>query len=65
MTQNRLPPGWDTDRVQRVLDHYEQQTDLDAVAEAATLAEDSIQTVMKVPRKLVPTIRELIAKHSA
>jgi hypothetical protein len=63
MTQNRFPPGWDEERVQRVLAHYEQQTPEEALAvdEAAFAEQD--ETVMKVPHDLVPAVRELIAKH--
>jgi hypothetical protein len=32
MTKNRFPKGWDEDRVKRVLDHYENQTEEEAVA---------------------------------
>jgi hypothetical protein len=31
--QNKFPPGWDEARVRRVLAHYEQQTEAEAVAE--------------------------------
>jgi len=63
MKQSKFPAGWDEQRVRRVLEHYEQQTDEQAVAEDEAAYEDSTQTVMEVPRELVPTIRELIAKH--
>jgi len=33
MTQSKFPPGWDEDRVRRVLEHYERQSDDEAVAE--------------------------------
>ncbi len=33
MTENRFPPGWDEERVRRVLEHYEQRSDEEAVAE--------------------------------
>lgn len=65
MTQNRFPPGWDNERVQRVLAHYEGQTEAEAVAEDEAMSEDPTQTVMEVPRELVPAIRELIARHRA
>ena len=65
MTQSRFPPGWDSDRVQRVLSHYEGQTESEAVAEDEAMSEDPTQTVMEVPRELVPAIRELIARHRA
>ena len=61
MKQSKFPPGWDEQRVRRVLEHYESQTDEEAVAEdEAALATAS---VMNVPAELVPTVRELIAKH--
>ena len=63
MKQSKFPPGWDEQRVRRVLEHYEQQTEEEAVAEDEAAFEDAAQTVMEVPRELVPTIRELIAKH--
>ena len=31
--QNRFPEGWDEDRVLRIIDHYENQTDEEAIAE--------------------------------
>jgi len=63
MKQSKFPPGWDEERVRRVLDHYEQQTEEEAVAEDEATFEDSTQAVVEVPRELVPAIRELIAKH--
>ena len=33
MNQDKLPDGWDEDRVQRVLAHYAGQTESEAVAE--------------------------------
>jgi hypothetical protein len=63
MKQSKFPPGWDEKKVQRVLKHYEQQTEEEAVAEDEAAYEDSTQTIMEVPRELVPSIRELIAKH--
>jgi hypothetical protein len=63
MKQNKFPPGCDEKKVQRVLKHYEQQTEEEAVAEDEAAYEDSTQAIMEVPRELVPSIRELIAKH--
>ncbi len=63
MKESRFPPGWDEERVRRVLAHYEQQSEEEAVAEDEAALEDPTQTVIVVPRELVPAIRELIAKH--
>ena len=61
--QSAFPPGWDEDRVRRVLAHYEEQTEAEAVAEDEAAMEDKTQTLMEVPNVLVPAVRELIAKH--
>jgi hypothetical protein len=65
MRQNKLPPGWNEERVQRVLAHYESQTDEEAVAEDEAAYEDSGDTFMKIPYKLVPIVRDLIAQTSS
>jgi hypothetical protein len=64
MKQNKFPPGWDEERVQKVIAHYEQQTEEEGVAEDEAAFEDSTQTVIEVPKDLLPEIRELIAKRS-
>ena len=63
MKQTKFPKGWDEDRVRLVLRHYEQQGEEEAVAEDEAAFEDPMQTMIEVPRELVPAIRELIAKH--
>jgi len=57
------PPGWDEERVRRVLEHYERQTDPEAVAEDEAAFESTTNTAMQVPVDLVPKIREMIAKR--
>ena len=63
MTQSKFPPGWDEARVRSVLAHYEGQTEDEAVAEDEAATESTADTVMTVPKPLVPAVRELIAKH--
>jgi hypothetical protein len=65
MSDSRFPPGWDEQRVRRVLDHYESQTDEEAVAEDEAAFESTDHTAMEVPVELVPAVRELIAKRRA
>lgn len=62
MTRKSFPPGWDEARVQRVLAHYESQSEDEALAEDEAAAE-SADTLMEVPTSLVPAVRELIARH--
>jgi hypothetical protein len=63
MKQNKYPAGWDERKVRKVLKHYESQTDEQAVAEDEAAYELKDQTVMVVPKKLVPEITKLIAKR--
>jgi hypothetical protein len=63
MKKRSFPVGWDARRVRRVLEHYERQSEEEAVAEDEAAFEKSPHTVMKVPRALVPAIRTLIAKR--
>jgi len=65
MRESRFPPGWDEERVKKVLLHYEEQTEEEAVAEDEAAFTDRTQTVMQVPTALVPAIRELLAKYEA
>jgi len=65
MKESRFPKGWDEDRVRRVLDYYENQTEEEAVAEDEAAWEDTSQTFIEVPNELVPTVRELLAKKVA
>ena len=63
MSKKDFPAGWDENKVQQVLDHYETQSDEEAVAEDEAAFESTTHTVIEVPVDLVPEVRELIAKH--
>lgn len=49
--------------VREVLAHYQNQTEEEAVAEDEVAFANPNNTVMVIPNKLVPVVRELIAKH--
>lgn len=53
MIQNKFPNGWSEEKVRRVLAHYREQTEDEAVAEDEAGIE-SAETVMNVPHDLVP-----------
>ncbi len=57
MKQSKFPPGWNEQRVRKVIAHYEAQTEDEA------MLQDQSQAVMEIPMELVPIVRELIAKH--
>lgn len=61
--RNRFPKGWNEARVLEVLAHYETQSENEAVAEdEAAFRSRRDQTVMVVPKTLVPTITKLITR---
>lgn len=61
MKTNKFPEGWSEDKVQRVLAHYETQTDEEAAAEDDEAFH--AETAMEVPHELVPAVREMIARY--
>ena len=65
MKQNKFPPGWDEERVRRVLDHYEHQTEEQALAEDEAAYELEEQSMMEIPNALIPKVRNLIAQYQS
>ena len=63
MKKKKIPPGWDEERVRKVLAHYDEQSEEEAVAEDEAPWEDNTQTVMDIPHKLVPAVRKLLASQ--
>jgi hypothetical protein len=61
MKQTRFPAGWNEDRVRRVMRHYEGQSGDEAVAEDEAAFRSRSQTLLVVPKRLVPKITRLIA----
>lgn len=59
---NKYPPGWDKNRIQDVIDHYEAQSEDEAVDEVETALTPGHATI-EVPHDLLPAVRDLIAKH--
>lgn len=55
-----FPLGWDEERVQRVLRHYDSLNEDEAVVEDEAAFEDSAHTVMEIPNELVPAVRALL-----
>ena len=64
MIEQRFPPGWDEERVKRLLAELDTRTDDEwAVADEAAAAEQDDQTVVTVPVGLLPEIRRLLAAY--
>jgi hypothetical protein len=58
-----LPRGWNEKRVQKIIDYYDRQTEDEELAEYEAAMEVDELSVMFVPKKLVPEIRQLIAQR--
>lgn len=58
-----FPPGWDERRVKRLIEHYEGQSEEEAIAEDEAAFSRPSHTAMKVPVDLVSEVRALIAKR--
>jgi hypothetical protein len=64
MSQSKFPPGWDEQRVRRLIAHHEGLTEEEQVAEdEAAASEQAGQAVISVPEALLPAIRQLLATH--
>ncbi|HEX3655162.1 MAG TPA: hypothetical protein VHV55_05125 [Pirellulales bacterium] len=62
MTEQKFPPGWDADRVKRVLEQSEALSEEEQVAEDEAAVEAGRgQVVIAVPEHLLPAIRQLLA----
>ena len=59
-----FPRGWDEERVERLLRHYDSLSEDEAVAEDEAAFENATQTVMEIPKELVPAVRALIASRA-
>jgi hypothetical protein len=52
MRRNRFPPGWTGDRVRKVLEHCEQQSEDVAVAEDDAALRLKGQAAVEIPKRL-------------
>jgi hypothetical protein len=64
MSESKFPAGWNAERVQRLIEHYETLSEEEQVAEDEAAAQrQNGQTVITVPDELLPAIRQLLAGH--
>ena len=59
----KFSEGWNEERVRKLLEHSETQSDEEAVAEDEAAFASNTHTAMDIPVDLVPKVRELIAKR--
>ena len=66
MSNSQFPAGWDADRVQRLIAHYDGMSDDELAAEDDAATEDHPgHTVITVPSELLPAIRQLLSGHTS
>jgi hypothetical protein len=65
MSKQKLPPGWDEQRIRDVIAHYENQTEDEQFAEIEAAREAEGVTMMAVPTELVPEVRALLARKQS
>ena len=53
-------PGWTSARLRQVLDYYDKQSDDEAAAEIEKGFNAETETVVIVPKNLLPAIKQLI-----
>lgn len=58
----RLPPGWHNTRVHELVSYYENQGEADAVAEDEAAFAQATTSLIEVPDRLVPVVRELLSR---
>jgi hypothetical protein len=62
MIEQKFPPGWDADRVKRLVDLYGNLSeDEQTAADEQAALDASGQAVISVPEELLPAIRQLLA----
>ncbi len=64
MKEQKFPPGWNEDRVRRLIEHYEELDEDARVADDEAAVEGEGQTVMVIPSCLVDEVRELIVRRT-
>lgn len=61
---NRYPKGLNRKKVQALVNHYENQTDEEAIVEDEAAYNNPAFTMMQVPKALVPQVQRLISRRA-
>jgi hypothetical protein len=64
MSDQKFPPGWNAERVRRLIAHYDALDEEQQVAEDEAAGEQPGQTTVVVPVEFMPAIREMLAHRS-
>ena len=61
---NQYPKGLNRRKVEAILRYYDAQTDDEAIAEAEAAYRKRKTAIVEIPVKLLPKVRELIARQA-
>jgi len=61
--KQKLPAGWDEERIRAVIAHDENQAEDEQIAEIEAAWEDPNGTMVAVPTELVPKVQALLARY--
>jgi hypothetical protein len=61
---NRYPIGLNRRKAQALIDHCDHQSDAEAIAEAEAAYRRRATALVEIPIKLLPKVRELIARRA-
>lgn len=64
-TRQRLPKGWTERRVRSLINHYERQSEVEAVTEDEAAYLSTRTTMMAVPVELVERVERMIRKQAS
>jgi hypothetical protein len=62
---NKYKKGWNKTKIAALIKHYEEQTEDEEVADDEAAFNDPEQTVVLVPRSLLPKVNQLLSAHTA
>lgn len=65
MNEQKLPRGWDEERVKQLIAELDARTDEEWIAQYEAVHEAEDITWMAVPTALVPEVRALIARKQS
>ena len=65
MKKGEFPPGWDLERVKRILAGYDPQREKMLAIRDEYALKPQHRNTMEIPAELVPKVLELIAQHKA
>ena len=58
-----LPKGWDEERIRKIIEHYENQTEEEALAEDEAARSREGYAWVQIPHALLPEIMQLIDEY--